>query len=212
MLSEATMDARLRVLREMNDTTYRPVQQFALITLRTVIGWHFLYEAYYKIWSPAWSPAGTPLARWTSAGYLKGASGPLAGLFQRMVNAGWTPWIDRTVKISLLLIGLSLILGLFTRVGSWGALLFLSLFYLLYIPTMGVPQPGNEGTYLIVNKTLIEAAAVVVLLAFDTGAIAGLDLLLRGRKSKRQRQQIEEASVSAPATVVSQVNKDGVHS
>lgn len=160
-----------------NDTTYRPIQQFALIALRTVIGWHFLYEAYYKIKSPAWSPAGTPLARWTSAGYLKGASGPLAGLFQRMVNAGWTPWIDRTVKISLLLIGLSLILGLFTRVGSWGALLFLSMFYLLYIPTIGVPQPNNEGTYLIVNKTLIEAAAVCVLLAFNTGAIAGLDLL-----------------------------------
>src|SRR5882724_3196147 len=117
-----------------NDTTYRPVQQVALIALRTLIGWHFLYEAYYKIASPAWSPAGTPLPRWTSAGYLKGASGPLARLFQRMVDAGWTPWLDRTVKIALLLIGLSLILGLFTRVGAWAALLFLSMFYLLYIP------------------------------------------------------------------------------
>lgn len=160
-----------------NDTTYRPLQQIALIALRTVIGWHFLYEAYYKICSPAWSPAGAPLARWTAAGYLRGASGPLAGLFQRMVDAGWTPWLDRTVKISLLLIGLSLILGLFTKGGSWGALLFLSMFYLLYIPTIGVPQPNNEGTYLIVNKTLIEAAAVCVLLAFDTGTIAGIDLL-----------------------------------
>ena len=168
----------------MSETTYRPVQQVALIVLRTVIGWHFLYEAYYKITSPAWSPAGTPLTRWTSAGYLKGASGPLAGLFQRMVNAGWTPWIDRTVKISLLLIGLSLILGLFTRVGSWGALLFLSMFYLLYIPTIGIPQPNNEGTYLLVNKTLIEAVAACVLLAFDTGTIAGLDLL-RHRRSAR---------------------------
>lgn len=196
----------------MNDTIYRPVQQFALIALRTVIGWHFLYEAYYKIWSPAWSPAGSPLTRWTSAGYLKGASGPLAGLFQKMVNSGWTPWIDRTVKIGLLLIGLSLILGLFTRVGAIGALSFLSLFYLLYVPLTGVPQPGSEGTYLIVNKTLIEAVAVGVLLVFDTGAIAGLDLLLRRRKLKPQREQIEEVSVAAPATVISQVNKDGVHS
>jgi len=168
----------------MNDNpSYRPLQQFALIALRTVIGWHFLYEAWYKITSPAWSPAGAPLARWTSAGYLKGASGPLAWLFQRMVNAGWTPWIDRTVKIGLLLIGLSLILGVFTRVGAWGALVFLSMFYLLYIPTIGVPQPNNEGTYLIVNKTLIEAAAVCVLLVFNTGAIAGLDLLWRRKKS-----------------------------
>jgi len=162
--------------------TYRPWQQIALVVLRTVIGWHFLYEAYYKIWSPAWGPAGTPLPRWTSAGYLKGASGPLAGLFQRMIDAGWTTWIDRSVKIALLLIGLSLILGLFARIGAFAALFFLSLFYLLYLPLTGVPQPGNEGTYLIVNKTLIEAAAVFVLIVFDTGAIAGLDLLLRRRK------------------------------
>ena len=58
----------------------------------------------------------------------------------------------------------------------------LSLFYVLYIPTMGVPQPNNEGTYLIVNKTLIEAAAVLVLLAFDTGKLAGLDLFLSNRR------------------------------
>ena len=195
----------------MNETTFSPVQQFALIALRTVIGWHFLYEAYYKLWSPAWSPAGTPLPRWTSAGYLRGATGPLAGLFQRLVNGGWTPWMDRTVKICLLLIGLSLILGLFTRIGAWGALLFLSLFYFLYVPLRGVPQLGNEGTYLIVNKTLIEAVAVGVLLVFNTGAIAGLDLFLRRRKLKH-RHHIEEASLAAPATVVSQVNKDGVHS
>lgn len=167
----------------MNDvTTYRPWQQVALVVLRTVIGWHFLYEAYYKIWSPAWSPAGAPLPRWTSAGYLRGASGPLAGLFQRLLDTGLTPWIDRSVKIGLLLIGLSLILGLFTRIGALAALVFLSLVYLLYLPLTGVPQPGNEGTYLVVNKTLIEAAAVFVLLVFDTGAIAGLDLLLRRRK------------------------------
>ncbi len=167
-----------------DETTQRlsSLQQLALIVLRTLIGWHFLYEAYYKIVSPAWSPAGTPLAHWTAAGYLKGASGPLASLFQRMVNSGLTPWIDRSVKVALLLIGLSLLLGLFTRIGSWAALFFLSLFYLLYIPTIGVPQPSAEGAYLIVNKTLIEAAAVLVLLVFNTGRIAGLDLLLRRRR------------------------------
>jgi len=57
------------------------------------------------------------------------------------------------------------------------------MFYLLYIPLTGLPQPNNEGTYLIVNKTLIEAAAVCVLLVFNTGKIAGLDLLLSRRRS-----------------------------
>jgi thiosulfate dehydrogenase [quinone] large subunit len=101
-----------------------------------------------------------------------------------MINSGWTVWIDRSVKIALLLIGLSLILGLFTRVGLWAALVLLSIFYLLYIPTTGVPQPNNEGTYLIVNKTLIEAVAVIVLLVFHTGNIAGIDVVWRRFGSK----------------------------
>lgn len=158
-------------------------QSIALIVLRTLIGWHFLYEAYFKIMSPAWSRGGAPLTPWTSAGYLQGSSGPLAGIFHRLVNAGWTVWLDRGVKITLLVIGVSLILGIFTRVGLWLALVMLCLFYLLYVPTLGIPQPNNEGTYLIVNKTLIEAAAVAVLLMFDTGRIAGLDLFLKRRYS-----------------------------
>ena len=167
-----------------DDTTNRlsSLQQFALIALRTVIGWHFLYEAYYKIVSPAWSRSGGPLTPWTSEAYLRGASGPLAKIFQWMANSGRIVWMDRSVKVALLLIGLSLLLGLFTRYGAAGALFLLSLFYLLYIPTLGVPQPNAEGTYLIVNKTLIEAFAVLVLLVFDTGRIAGLDLLLRRRR------------------------------
>ena len=133
------------------------MQQIALVALRTLIGWHFLYEGYYKLVLPAWSSEGTPLAPWTSAGYLKTATGPLAGLFNRMLNAGWTGWIDNTVKICLLLIGLSLMLGFFTKAGCWGALFFLMLFYLLGVPLSGTHQPGSEGTYLIVNKTLIES-------------------------------------------------------
>jgi thiosulfate dehydrogenase (quinone) large subunit len=160
-------------------------QQAALVILRTLIGWHFLYEGYYKLMLPAWSADGKPLQPWTSAGYLKAASGPLARVFQWMIAAGRGGWIDSTVKISLLLIGLSLILGLLTRAGLWGALFFLALFYLLAIPTAGAPQPGNEGTYLIVNKTLIEGAAVGVLLVFNTGAIAGLDMFLARWKSAR---------------------------
>ncbi|HEV8426690.1 MAG TPA: hypothetical protein VGQ41_02180 [Pyrinomonadaceae bacterium] len=169
-------------MSEQPKTLVTRSQSIALVVLRTLIGWHFLYEAYFKIVSPAWSRSGSPLTPWTSAGYLQGASGPLASVFHRLINAGWTVWLDRSVKVALLLIGLSLILGLFTKFGLSLALALLSLFYLLYVPTLGIPQPSNEGTYLIVNKTLIEAAAVVVLLMFDTGKIAGLDLLLRRRR------------------------------
>jgi thiosulfate dehydrogenase (quinone) large subunit len=174
-------------------------QQAALVILRTLIGWHFLYEGYYKLMLPAWSADGKPLPPWTSVGYLKAASGLLARVFQWMIGAGHISWIDNTVRISLLLIGLSLILGLLTRVGCWGALFFLALFYLLAIPTAGSPQPGNEGTYLIVNKTLIEGAAVGVLLAFNTGAIAGLDMFLTRWKSARRVLRRGATVESSPA-------------
>lgn len=171
-------------------------QQILLVSLRTLIGWHFVYEGYYKLMVPAWSSDGIPLARWTSAGYIRAASGPVARMFQRMLDAGWTPWIDNAVKIGLLLVGVSLMLGLFTRVGCWGALFLLAMFYLSAIPFAGVPQAGAEGAYLIVNKTLIEAAAVGVVLAFDTGRIAGLDLVLAGRR--RRRKMTETQPVDEP--------------
>jgi thiosulfate dehydrogenase (quinone) large subunit len=168
------------------------VQQTALVVLRTLIGWHFLYEGYYKLSLPGWSSAGVPLQPWSSAGYLQSASGPLASLFQWMIGKGWIGWMDRGVKIGLLLVGLSLVLGLFTRAGCWGALFFLTLFYFLMVPLSGSPQPGNEGTYLLVNKTLIEALAVFAILVFRTERIAGLDLLLAGRKRKAAETTSQE--------------------
>ena len=178
-----------------NHTSLSNPQQIALILLRTLIGWHFLYEGYYKFALPGWGADGTRLGAWTSAGYLKSGTGPLAMLFHRLTESGWVGFMDRTVKISLVLIGLSLMLGLFTRLGCWGALILLSLFYLLMVPLTGMQQPGSEGAYLIVNKTLIEAAAVVALLTFKTGTIAGIDLWFANRK-ERQAATLQTESAS----------------
>jgi len=152
-------------------------QQIALVLLRTLLGWHFLYEGFFKLWGPAWSRAGAPLAHWTAAGYLKAASGPFAGPFHSLAESRFLPLLDVVVPVALVLAGLSLMLGLLTRAGALVALALLVLFYLAAIPTAGVPQPGTEGAYLLVSKTLVEAAAVLVVLCFGTGRIAGLDLL-----------------------------------
>jgi thiosulfate dehydrogenase (quinone) large subunit len=170
----------------MSDASpYTTAQQVILVLLRILIGWHFLYEGYYKLVLPAWSADGQPLASWSSIGYLNGASGPLAGLFRLMIDAGLIPWIDRLVILGLVLVGLSLILGFLTRLGCWGAILLLSLFYISSIPLGGIPRPGNEGAYLLVNKNLIELTAVLVLLVFRTGEIAGLDMFWQKTNSPR---------------------------
>ena len=165
------------------DPTYSRSQQTALVVLRTLIGWHFLYEGFTKVLAPAWSRSGAPLGRFTSAGYLRGSSGPLADLFRSLADSSLLPWLDMVVAWSLVLIGLALMLGLFTRLACAGALALLALFYLSWLPTSGVHDAGSEGNYLLVNKNLIEAAAVAVVLAFRTDRIAGLDLL-RGQRAQ----------------------------
>src|SRR5215216_3616332 len=151
-------------------------QQFCLVTLRTVIGWHFAYEGFYKLMLPGWSRTGERLAAWSDAGYLKGATGPFAGMFHAMAGQpGLMHAVDLMVPIGLLLVGLSLMLGLFTQVGCVAAIGFLTMFYLSQPPFSGMPQTGSEGAYLFVNKNLIELVAVLTMFAFRTGAIAGLD-------------------------------------
>ncbi len=156
-----------------------PPQAMALLVLRTLVGWHFLYEGFFKLWLPAWGRDGAPMGPWSAAGYLRGANGPLADLFHWIGRSPFLPALGVAVALALVAAGLSLMLGLFTQAGGALALLLLAFFYLSNVPTRGVPVPGAEGAYLFVDKNLVEAAAVAVLLAFRTGRIAGLDLWLR---------------------------------
>ncbi len=62
-------------------------------------------------------------------------------------------------------IGLGLILGCFTRLAAASGLVVILLFYLCNPPFVGyfysIP---TEGSYLVVNKNLVEAAALAVVL------------------------------------------------
>lgn len=167
-------------------------QQTTLVVLRTLIGWHFLYEGYTKLLYPAWGQHGAPLLPWSSAGFLKAATGPLAPLFHWMGSAPWIGSLDLAIAIALTAVGISLILGLFTQLGCGGAIVLLASFYLAAIP-LGAPDARSEGTYLVVNKNLIEACAVAVLFTFRTGAIAGLDRLWM--RSKPATVSMQEAVV-----------------
>jgi thiosulfate dehydrogenase [quinone] large subunit len=168
-------------------------QRLLLVVLRTFIGWHFLYEGYFKLILPAWAPDGTHLGAFSSADYLRTATGPVAHLLRALLAAGWGHAIDVTVIAALWAIGLSLLLGLFTQLGCYGALGMLGLFYLTAMPLDGAPHAGMEGNYMIVNKNLIELVAVAVLWSFRTGRIAGLDLMYytwRGKSNPSRAPQI----------------------
>ena len=139
----------------------------ALTILRVIIGWHFLYEGLVKVVDPNWS----------AASFLNAAQGPFTGLFKSMAsNTVILDIINFCNQWGLILVGISLILGLLSRWACIGGMALLSMYYLSNPPFIGLDVPGvAEGSYLIVNKNLIELFTLIILFFFPTGRIIGLD-------------------------------------
>jgi thiosulfate dehydrogenase [quinone] large subunit len=149
---------------------YSTTQLTALVILRVVIGWHFLYEGIVKMLNPYWS----------SAGFLLETKGIFKGLATSIVaNPGALGFVDFVNKWGLILIGLGLIAGCLTRIASISGIVLLFLYYVFHPPFIGYTyMTPVEGSYLIVNKNLIELFALFVLTLFPTGEIMGLDRLI----------------------------------
>ncbi|MEE8467250.1 MAG: DoxX subfamily, partial [Planctomycetota bacterium] len=125
----------------------------------------------------------------SAAGYLQQARGPLAGLFKWMASdPGVLGAVNQLNMWGLTAIGLGLVLGCFTRLASAAGMLVILLFYLCNPPFVGyfysIP---TEGSYLIVNKNLVELAALAVVLVTGSGRAAGLDRILHGLFRRRAR-------------------------
>jgi thiosulfate dehydrogenase (quinone) large subunit len=146
---------------------YSMTQLVFLVLLRVSIGWHFLYEGAIKIVNPDWS----------SFGYLMDSKGILAGLFKFMAShQGVLKVVDYMNIWGLLLIGLGLMAGFLTRLSVICGIILLAFYYVSHPALAGIQYiMPQEGSYLLVNKTLIEIIALCVLLVFPTGQRAGID-------------------------------------
>ncbi len=161
----------------MKEGTLSSLQMATVVALRVLIGWHFLYEGLSKLTTPGWS----------AAGYLLQARGPFAGLFRWMAaDPDVLAIVNQLNMWGLTLIGLGLLLGCFTRLASASGILVILLFYLCNPPFVGyfysIP---TEGSYLIVNKNLVELAALAVVLVTGSGRAAGLDRIIHGLLARR---------------------------
>jgi thiosulfate dehydrogenase [quinone] large subunit len=138
-----------------------------LVVLRVAIGWHLLYEGIVKLLNPNWS----------SVGYLMDSKGWFAGIFQDIAgNPGLLQVADFLNIWGLILIGLGLVLGLFTRASTIAGIALLGLYYLSHPALINANYAiPSEGNYIFVNKNLIEMLTLVVLLLFPTGRIIGID-------------------------------------
>ncbi len=118
----------------------------------------------------------------------------------------WTE-LDRVDAITmwgLAICGFCLMAGFLTPLAALGGAGFLFLFYISMPPWPGLPPaPNAEGTYLFVNKNLIELFALLVLAATPSGLWFGVDAALFGwidRRGQTRRRSRRSSSRSAERT------------
>jgi len=158
-------------MKELKPFNLKSIHLYVLVALRVGIGWHFLFEGITKLASPGWS----------ASGYLMSSTGFLSGLFQSMAQNEAVLIVINFLNIwGLILIGLGLFLGLFTRVAQFAGIALLSLYYLANPPFLSNSGIGFEGVYLIVSKDFLEIIALIVLSFFPTGKFLGVDGWLTG--------------------------------
>lgn len=141
-----------------------------MVVLRVLIGWHFFYEGLVKWTNP----------NWTSMSYLMDSQGFMADFFKDMaINPAVLNVVDVLNVWGLMAIGLGLILGLLGRVATASGIVLLAFYYLSHPPFVGLSYAmPADGSYLVVNKVLIELAALVVLFVYPTSRYIGIDRLI----------------------------------
>ncbi|MEQ8704682.1 MAG: hypothetical protein RIC19_12225 [Phaeodactylibacter sp.] len=152
--------------------TYSKPQRFFLTALRLFAGWHFLFEGLIKLLTPGW----------TAQGYLMTAQGPFAFFFKWLGSDSLINISDTLTAVALVLVGFTLVLGIWEKAGAFAGIAMLAFFYLAHPPWPGLSAAGPaEGNYFIVNKNLVELAALGVLAYFPTGHLLGLEVFFKQR-------------------------------
>ena len=155
---------------------------FFLTGLRMLVGWHFLYEGIAKIMA----------GNWSSSPYLAGSRWIFAPLFHWLANNSLYLGIVDFLNIwGMILVGMALIFGLFSRLAAAGGAVMLFFFFVAYPPIpgymFGVPA---EGSYLWVNRNLIEFFILLTFTFISSGYMFGLDRLLLQWKEIKVRKPV----------------------
>lgn len=151
----------------MVSNPYTRTQLTLLVTLRVLIGWHFLYEGITKVVNPDWS----------SVAFLLDSQGFLSSFFVSLTsNPNLLGVIDLLNIWGLVAIGLGLITGCLGKVAKIGGMVLLGFYFLSHPPMVGYRFAApSEGSYLWVNKNLIELFTLALLYVFPTSSIIGCD-------------------------------------
>jgi uncharacterized membrane protein YphA (DoxX/SURF4 family) len=176
---------------QVSTTIIKASTPYLLTTIRILVGWHFLYEGVTKLIHPSWS----------ASAYLLESTWWFSGIFKAIATNHFLLPIVNFLNIwGLILIGLGLFLGLFTRLAAWSGAGLLLLYYLAHPPFIGLMDGGSmEGSYVWVNKNLIEMVILILLTSVPVKWMFGTDNLIEEwRKSKKATPVKIEKSGNEP--------------
>ena len=134
-------------------------QKISLFLLRVLLGWMFLYSGITKVLNPEWS----------AAGYIKGAK-TFPEFYQLLGSSEMLTMVNFLNEWGQLLLGISLILGIFVRLSS---ILGVVLMILYYLPILDFPYPNAHS--FLVDEHIIYSSALLILANFRAGRVFGLD-------------------------------------
>lgn len=168
----------------------KPLTSYLLTIIRIIIGWHFLYEGIVKLLTPSWS----------SATYMLESTWWFSGIFKLFAgNQTLLGIVDFLNIWGLILIGLGLFLGLFTRVAAWSGAGLLLLYYVAHPPFSGLMEStAMEGSYIWVNKNLIELFVLILLAGIPVQWMFSIDNMVARRKVRQKRIPLKASELENP--------------
>lgn len=163
---------------------------WSMVALRVALGFMFLYGGYEKIMTEL-------SGKMATSGFLAHVAGPLAGVFTSMSG---NPAVEVLLVYGELLVGLSLVLGVVTRIGGVSGSLISVLLYLSTLPAMPATYTAGYFNYLLstnalVNEYIIFALVFVAFVFLVPGRFFGVDGILQNSSFVQRRPILARMSM-----------------
>lgn len=131
-----------------------------VLVFRLLMAWTFLYAASHQVLNP----------RFSAAGFLRSTK-TFHDIYAPLATQALDPALTFLVSYGHLLIGLSLLVGLMTRVSAAFGVLLLLMYWTAH---MDWPFIENRNNF-IVDYHIVYAAVCIGLIVFKAGHVWGLD-------------------------------------
>ena len=164
---------------------------FVVSILRMAIGWHFLYEGIAKI----------AISSWSAQPYLANTTGFFSPFYHWVAASPAIEFINWLNIIGLILIGLGLFFGCFTRIAAASGAVLLLLYYFAYPPFgFSLINTSGESHLYIVNYQLVEAIVLTLLAVYPRtgyGLENWIRHLISSMRTKKKADVDTEVSVNS---------------